>query len=166
MNLTPLTLEGRFARLEPYTAEHAVDLWKAASEDMEIWRYIPMAPRSESDIGAFVAFAVAMNEKSQALGFAVRDRKTEEIAGASGYWNVSPADSRLEIGYTWLASRWQRTGLDTEMKLLMLEHAFEEGTLRSHMAYADGSRRDSVYYSVLAAEWPAVKTLLAGLRDR
>jgi RimJ/RimL family protein N-acetyltransferase len=129
------------------------------------------------------------------LGFAQILRATGEIAGSTSFLAIEPAHRRLEIGATWLNPRHQRTGANTEAKLLLLRHAFEalgcervefktdaenkasraalarigareEGTLRSHMGRLDGSRRDSVYFGVIAPEWPHVRAHLEGLLAR
>ena len=129
------------------------------------------------------------------LAFAQILRATGEIAGSTSYLAIEPAHRRLEIGATWLNPRHQRTGANTEAKLLLLRHAFEqlgcrrvefktdsenkqsrtalarigateEGTFRSHMIRPDGGRRDSVYFSVIDEEWPRVRSHLEALLAR
>ena len=125
------------------------------------------------------------------LPFATIDRRTGNAIGSTRYMNIVPEHKRLEIGWTWISPAWQRSAINTEAKYLMMRHAFEqmgcnrvelktnalnarsraailrigareEGTLRSHMINRDGTLRDTVYFSVIAPEWPEVK---AGLKQ-
>jgi N-acetyltransferase len=130
-----------------------------------------------------------------ALPFATVERATNTVVGSTRYGNIVPQHRRAEIGWTWIAPRWQRTAVNTEAKYLMLRHAFdvmacrrvelktsalnarsraamlrigatEEGTLRRHMVQPDGSARDSVYFSVIDEEWPAVRERLEEMLRR
>ncbi len=134
----------------------------------------------------------AQFEAGLALGFATVLASTGEVAGSTCYLDIQPLPRGIEIGGTWLNPAHQRTGINTEAKFLMLSHAFEvlkanrvclktdsrnlqsrkaierigakqEGVLRKHMVAADGVLRDSVYFSVIADEWPAVKEKLEAL---
>jgi RimJ/RimL family protein N-acetyltransferase len=185
LTLAPTTLEGHGVRLEPLAAEHEAAL-AAAVEDGRLWElWYTAAPKPEA-IGRYVADALAGQAAGHMLPWAVRELTTGEIAGSTRYHDVVPAIDRAEIGYTWYAARWQRTHVNTACKLLLLTHAFEaagcmvvglrtdnfnfrsqraiealgakrDGVLRHHQARRDGTVRDSVMYSILAAEWPDVK---------
>ena len=194
MELRPVVLEGDLVRLEPLAPSHIAGLW-AAAQHPAIWRWLPFRVASEAEVAQLVAFSSAAAEKGGMLAFAQILRATGEIMGSTSYLAVEPAQRRLEIGATWLNPRHQRTGANTEAKLLLMRHAFEtlacervefktdskneasraalarigaqeEGTLRSHMTRLDGSRRDSVYFSVIAPEWPRVRARLEGLLAR
>jgi RimJ/RimL family protein N-acetyltransferase len=136
-----------------------------------------------------------MREKQGAMPFVVRDNATGEIVGSTRYFNVDAANRRLEIGHTWYAKRAQRTAINTECKLLLLTHAFEtlgciavefrthwfnhasrvaierlgakqDGVLRNHQLMPDGSRRDTVVFSIVDGEWLAAKAHLEFLLQR
>jgi RimJ/RimL family protein N-acetyltransferase len=142
---------------------------------------------------AYVETALAEQRAGTALAFATVERASGTVVGTTRFANAVHEHARVEIGWTWIAPRWQRTGVNTEAKLLMLRHAFEvlrvrrvelktsalnlrsraairrigateEGTLRKHMINADGSARHSVYFSVLDDEWPAVQARLEAMR--
>jgi RimJ/RimL family protein N-acetyltransferase len=194
VQLGHVVLEGEIVRLEPLAPRHAAGLWEAA-RDPVIWRWFPFCISSLEETERMIAFAGAAAEHGSALSFAQILRATGEIAGSTSYLAVEPAHLRLEIGATWLHPRHQRTGANTEAKLLLLRHAFEqlgcrrvefktdsenrqsraalarigateEGILRSHMVRLDGGRRDSVYFSVTDQEWPRVRSRLEGLLAR
>jgi RimJ/RimL family protein N-acetyltransferase len=191
MTLRPVVLEGERVRLEPLEPRHAPGLW-AAAQDPEIFRWIPFRIASPQDVDGMIALASAAAAKGALLSFAQIQRASGEIMGSTSYLAVEPSQLRLEIGATWLHPRHQRTGANTEAKLLLLRHAFEqlgcrrvefktdslnrqsraalarigateEGTLRAHMLRPDGSSRDSVYFSVISTEWPRVRSHLEGL---
>lgn len=188
MKVEALTLEGTHVRLEPLAEGHHAAL-SAVGLDDELWRLIPKPVRSAADMAAYIAFALGEQAAGRALPFAIVDRATGQPIGSTRYMAIEPAHRRVEIGSTWLARAWQRTAANTEAKYLLLRHAFEvlgcirvelktdalnersraairrigakeEGILRSHMITASGRIRDSVYYSILAGEWPAVKAAL------
>ena len=137
----------------------------------------------------FVPLAMELEAKGQALPFAIIDRKSGRIAGSSRYLNIAAEHRRLEIGHTFVGAAWQRTAVNSAAKLLLLAHAFErlgcirielktdarnaqsraaiarlgakeEGVFRRHMICADGSRRDTVYFSIVSEEWPSIKARL------
>lgn len=193
MWIEPVTLEGRYIRLEPLTPAHAPALW-AASEP-EIYRFKPYAVRSEDDMLGFVARLQRMQATGEGLGFCTIDRATDAPIGSSSYFAADAAHRRLEIGGTWVTPGRQRTPVNTEAKYLMLGHAFEalgcqrvefktdrlneksrralerigaveEGVFRNHMVMPDGRIRDSVYYSIIDREWPAVKAKLEAFLAR
>ena len=191
--IEPVTLVGRHATLEPLDASHVAPLAEAAS-DGELWRlwYTGVAPPER--MGGYVAAALDMRERYDAMPFVVRDA-TGAVVGSTRYFNVDVANRRLEIGHTWYAKRAQRTPVNTECKLLLLTHAFEtlgciavefrthwfnqasraaiarlgakqDGVLRNHQLGADGAKRDTVVFSIIDGEWPAVKKHLAFQLDR
>jgi RimJ/RimL family protein N-acetyltransferase len=193
MWIEPVTLEGRHIRLEPLVPEHAPGLW--AASDPEIYRFKPYVLGSESDMRGFIARLQRIHAAGEGLGFATIDRASGEPVGSSSYLAADPEHRRLEIGGTWVTPLRQRTPANTEAKYLMLRHAFEglgclrvefktdrlnensrralerlgaveEGAFRHHMVMPDGRVRDSVYYSIIAPEWPAVKARLEGLLAR
>jgi RimJ/RimL family protein N-acetyltransferase len=194
MKLEPVVLEGRHVRLEPLSERHVPGLWAVAQEP-SIWRWIPFRVESEAALRGLVGAAAQGLEGGVALSFAQIAPATGEGMGSTSYLAVDPANLRLEIGATWLHPRFQRTGANTEAKLLLLRHAFEalgcrrvefktdaqnrtsraalarigateEGTLRAHMVRPDGTQRDSVYFSVIEPEWPRVRAHLEALLAR
>ncbi len=193
MWVEPVTLEGEHIRLDPVSEQDVAQLWEAGGH-AELWRYFPERIESQEQMDGVVVRALRLAEQGAGLAFATRVKATHEIVGSSGYWNIDEANKRLEIGYTWLTPKRQRSVANTECKLLMLQHAFEalgcirvefktdslnqrsraalarigaveEGTFRNHMIQPDGRLRHSVYFSVVDAEWPNVKARLHGLLD-
>jgi RimJ/RimL family protein N-acetyltransferase len=192
--IEPVVLKGRHATLEPLAREHEDALRRAAS-DGELWRlwYTSVAPPEK--MGDYAATALDMRQRLGAMPFVVRDNASGEIVGCTRYLNVDPANRRLEIGHTWYAKRAQRTAINTECKLLLLTHAFEklrciavefrthwfnhasreailrlgakqDGVLRNHQIAPDGVYRDTVVFSIIESEWPAVKWHLQFLLER
>lgn len=190
---TPPLLQGRHVRLEPLRREHA-DGIAAAAADGKLWElWFTNVPRPE-EVDAWLDGALAKQAAGEQLAFAVRDAEGR-VVGSTRYYELLPDTPRLCIGYTWYARSVQRTGLNTEAKLLLLGHAFEvlgcssvgfhtsthntasraaiarlgareEGVLRQHLRHRDGSLRDSVCFSILDSEWPAVKTDLEQKLER
>jgi RimJ/RimL family protein N-acetyltransferase len=185
--LEPVTLVGAHARLEPLSQEHRDDLVTAV-KDGELWKLwytsIPAPERMQAEIERRLALLAA----GMMLPFTVRDADGA-IAGMTTYMNVDAANRRVEIGSTWYAKRVQRTALNTQCKLLLLSYAFEkldciavefrthffnhpsrrgierlgakqDGILRNHQIAPNGTRRDTVVYSIIAGEWPTVKAHL------
>jgi RimJ/RimL family protein N-acetyltransferase len=187
--LERVTLTGARVRLEPLELRHAADL-AAAGADPEVWRWMPVAPpASEADMRAVIDLLLERREAGAQLPFAQVELASGRAVGSTSYLDIAPADGRVEIGWTWLGRPWWRTPLNTEAKLLLLGHAFDtlhlnrvalktdirnersqaaieriggvrEGVLRAHMIRPDGSLRDTVYFSILASEWPAVRERL------
>ena len=184
----PVTLEGRLVRLEPLSRDHVSGLAEVALDEA-IWRWMPAAVTSLGEMEVFVEQALVEAAAERQLPFATLERASGRPVGSTRYLAIEPVHRRLEIGYTWLAPPWQRRGLNTEAKMLLLEHAFErlgavrvefktdarnapsrrallgigateEGTLRRHMITAAGSR-DSVYFSVIVDDWPRVRHRLS-----
>ena len=192
--IEPLTLRGQIATLEPLAREHEALLAKAAA-DGELWRlwYTGVAPPDK--MAEYIATALDQRARLDAMPFAVRENATGDVVGCTRYFNVDVANRRLEIGHTWYAKRVQRTGLNTECKLLLLGHAFEklqciavefrthwfnhasrtaiarlgakqDGVLRNHQLMPDGAKRDTVVFSIIDGEWPAVKRHLQFQMER
>ena len=181
----PVTLTGEHASIEPLGREHEDALSRAAA-DGELWRlwYTTVAPPEK--MADYIATALDMRERLGAMPFVVREKPSGEIVGCTRYFNVDAINRRLEIGHTWYSKRVQRGPINTECKLLLLTHAFEklqciavefrthwfnhasrtaiarlgakqDGVLRNHQLSADGSKRDTVVFSIIDGEWPAVK---------
>jgi N-acetyltransferase len=183
--IEPVTLKGGYATLEPLEPEHENGIRLAVS-DGELWKlWYTMIPEPER-VHAYIEETLAKQEKGLVLPFVVRENASGRIVGCTRYLNIDAANRRLEIGATWYAQRVQRTGINTECKLLLLEHAFEkldciavefrtdwfnkrsqaaierlgakrDGVLRNNMIMADGRIRDTVVYSIIRNEWPGVK---------
>lgn len=183
-----VTLEGRAVRLEPLTLGH-VDALAAVGLDPELWRWTNALVRSTDDMRRYVETALQWQKDGTALPFATILRSENRVIGSTRFGNIDAANRRAEIGWTWIGRPWQRSAVNTEAKYLMLCHAFEsmkcirvelktdvlneqsrnairriggkeEGILRSHMITESGRVRDTVYYSIIEAEWPAVKRTL------
>ena len=180
----PVTLEGAHARIEPLLYEHRDGLIEAV-KDGELWRLWYTAIPSPETMDKEIDRRLSLQKAGSMLPFTVFDA-AGRIAGMTTYMNIDAANRRVEIGSTWYAKRVQRTALNTECKLLLLGHAFEtleciavefrthffnrasrrgierlgakmDGILRSHQIGANGTLRDTVVYSIIACEWPAVK---------
>ncbi|GAA3205282.1 GNAT family protein [Microbacterium terregens] len=185
----PIILENAFVRLEPLASEHAEDLVEAAAGLDHAWYTSVPAPEGvESEIRA----RRAMREDGSVNPWAVRRLDTGRVVGMTSYLNIEQPHRHVEIGSTWLAVSAQRTVVNTAAKLLLLGHAFEEcdaiavefrthwhnrqsreaiarlgakqdGILRNHRVGPEGTLRDTVVFSILPPEWPAVRL---GLESR
>jgi N-acetyltransferase len=194
MTVAPVTLTGRLVQLEPLAERHVPDLTMAGKDEM-IWRYMPYGyPGTEALMRAWVCDLVARRERGGDVPFAVLHRPTGRAVGCTRYMAIEPDHRGLEIGGTWYAVAHQRTGVNTECKLLLLRHAFEqlgclrvqlktdlrnersqkaierigavrEGVLRNCLIMPDGYVRSTVMYSILAEEWPRVKERLERLME-
>ena len=191
VRLEPVTLEGRIVRLEPLSFEHVPGLAEVGLDEA-LWRWTLARPHSEADLRDWVASTIAARDAGTELPFATIDVATGRPIGSSRYLNIVLEHRRLEIGWTWVAPAWQRTGANREAKLLMLEHAFDrlgcrrvefktdsnneksrqallgigaqfEGIVRNHMVMPGGGTRHSAWYSVTDEEWPGVR---AGLEAK
>ena len=193
--LQPITLIGRAIRLEPLSEAHAPDL-TIAGQDETIWRFMRYGViRTEDQMLALVRHLLKLQALGTDLPFAVISQKTGQVVGMTRYLEIQLEHRTLEIGGTWYAAQFRRTATNTESKYLLLRHAFEtlgcirvqfktdlrnersqramerigaqrEGVLRSHMLLPDGTLRSSVYYSILAPEWPTVKSRLEQMLSR
>src|SRR3954467_1447160 len=185
--IEPVTLIGEYAQLKPLSHDH-IDGLTEAVKDGELWKlwytFIPKAEDMKKEIDRRLRPQAA----GSVLPFTVFDADGK-IAGMSTYMNVDTPNRRVEIGSTWYAKRVQRSALNTQCKLLLLTHAFEQlnciavefrthfsnhqsrrgierlgakqdGILRSHQIAPNGTLRDTVVYSIIAGEWPTVKAHL------
>jgi RimJ/RimL family protein N-acetyltransferase len=189
MQVDPVSLIGRVARLDPLTQDDAAGLFAAA--DPEIFTYIGARP-AEWTLPAFRAYLQRLLDTPDMRAFVIRRAESGAPVGVTTYMDIRPAHRGLEIGSTWVARTAQGAGINPEAKYLLLRHAFEtlgavrvqlktdgrnlhsqraiaklgaqrEGVLRRHMILPDGYIRDTVMYSIIAEEWPTVK---AGLEAR
>jgi RimJ/RimL family protein N-acetyltransferase len=197
IDLEPITLEGKSVRLIPIRREHWQPLWEVAKDSTEyIFSWIPYPMRSAEDFQLWADKALAEQARHESIVLVTVERSSGRVIGSTRFMNIDPANRRVEIGSTWIATAWQRTAINTEAKYLMLLHAFEqwgcirvelktdalnqksrnailrigakeEGTLRKHLVTHTGRIRDSVYFSILDTEWPEVKASLeARLKNR
>ena len=185
--LEPVTLKGRHARLVPLSHEHHDALCEAV-RDGELWTLWYTTIPSPDGMKAEIDRRISLQEKGSMLPFTVLDADKRPV-GMTTYMNVDAANRRVEIGSTWYRKSVQRTGLNSECKLMLLTHAFEDrdciavefrthvqnsqsrraierlgakldGILRHHAIMPNGSLRDTVVYSITAPEWPAVQSHL------
>ena len=185
--LEPVTLRGAHARLEPLSHEHCDGLTEAV-KDGELWKLWYTAIPQPENMDKEIDRRLGLQKAGTMLPFTVFDA-AGKIAGMSTYMNVDTANRRVEIGSTWYAARVQRSALNTQCKLLLLTHAFEQldciavefrthffnhqsrrgierlgakqdGILRNHVVAPNGTLRDTVVFSIIASEWPTVKTHL------
>jgi RimJ/RimL family protein N-acetyltransferase len=188
LTVEPVTLEGRLVRLEPLSLDHIPALADVAL-DPAIWRWTIARPTSIVDLHAWAEAALANRAAGTEMPFVTMERATGRPIGSSRFMNIVLEHRRLEIGWTWLAPAWQRTGANREAKLLQLGHAFDvlgcrrvefktdsrneasraallgigaqfEGIFRNHMVMPEGPMRHSAWYSVIDEEWPAVRDRL------
>lgn len=188
-------LSRRHVRLEPITEAHIDGLF-AIGQTKDDWAYLPIAGFSSREhTEQWVRQALALRESGQHYPYVLVDPSSGDVMGSSRYMNVRAKDHGLEIGYSWLGQRYQRTAVNTEAKYLLLKNAFEEmgayrvefktdlrnlrsqkaierigaqreGVFRRHMIAQGGHVRDSVYYSITDLDWPQVRAALeAKLRD-
>jgi RimJ/RimL family protein N-acetyltransferase len=184
-----LPLSGpRWVSLEPLSRNHIPEI-AAAAADGDVGALWFTAAPSPDTAAAWVDQMTALQETDEGVTYVIRRRTDGAVVGSSSFVHVDAVNRRLEIGYTWYSGSAQRTGVNTETKLVMLSHAFDDlgcvavefrthffnqasraaierlgakldGILRSHQLLPDGSRRDTVVYSILDIEWPAVRTNL------
>ncbi len=208
MKLEPVTLTGKLVRLEPLEVDHVPALLEAASVQRETYG-LTLVPNTLEGMTAYVQTALDGFSKGSMLPFTTVDARSDRIVGSTRFLNIEfwpwasgavlertdGTPDVAEIGSTWLAQDAQRSGINTEAKLLMLEFAFTvwkvrcvrlktdarnersrnailrlganfDGILRAHMPASDGAVRDSAYYSILASEWSDVKSRLKGFLER
>ena len=184
----PCLIESSRVRLEPLSLEH-VDGLREAAADGELWNLRVTSVPEPKDTRAYVEAALQGQRDGHMLPFAVRELASGRTVGSTRYHDIVMAVERLEIGYTWYAQSWQRSFVNTECKLMLMQHAFEtlaaqlvgwrtdnfnfasqraierlgarrDGVLRHHALRRDGTVRDTVMYSLAAGEWPEVKAQL------
>jgi len=189
MKVEPVVLEGEFVRLEPMRVDHLPALIKVGL-DRSLWKWTIADIKTDADMERYVRSALADQMLGTALPFVTVNTKSGKIVGSTRFGNIDTVNRRAEIGWTWINPEWQRTAINSEAKLLMLTHAFEEwkcirvelktdanneksrkaitrigateeGTLRNHMITESGRFRDSVYFSIIESEWESVKAKLA-----
>ena len=182
---TSVTLEGNGIRLEPLAPDHEPGL-AAAVADGRLWELWYTSAPEPDRVGQYIDDALAAQTAGHMMPWAVRELVTGELIGSTRYHDIVAQIDRVEVGYTWYSARWHRSHVNTATKLLIMTHAFEtlgcqvvglrtdnfnfrsqraiealgakrDGVLRHFQARRDGSVRDSVIYSILAAEWPGVK---------
>jgi RimJ/RimL family protein N-acetyltransferase len=194
MEVRPVTLYGKRIRLEPMRIEH-LDALTAAGAFEELWKWTSTFAHTRESMQRYVEEALDDARSGKALPFVTIDGATGKIIGSTRFANFDHANRRVEIGWTWITPAFQRTHVNTEAKFLMLSHAFEtwgcarvelktdvlneksrnamsrmgareEGILRKHVLAHGGRWRDTIYYSVLDAEWPDVKSFLQREMER
>jgi RimJ/RimL family protein N-acetyltransferase len=188
MRVEPVTLEGKRVRLEPLSFEHHAQMCEVGLDE-DIWLLNPTQVRTSEDMRHYIAAALRDEQHETALPFATIEKESGRVVGSTRFANISRENYRLEIGWTWIGKNWQRSFVNTEVKYLMLAHAFEnlrcirvelktdslnersrnailrigakeEGTFRNHMITASGRLRHTVYFSITDSEWPLVKVKL------
>ena len=188
MLVHPVTLEGRFVRLEPLSLSHLPELCEVAFDE-EIWRFTTSVIEKPEDLREYIETALRWQGEGSALPFATVDKQSGRAVGSTRFAAIDRVNHHMEIGWTWIARDYQRTYVNTEAKYLMLSHAFEtlgclrvefktdslneksrrailrigakeEGTFRNHMIMPSGRIRHSVYYSIIDSEWPQAKAAL------
>lgn len=186
--IEPVTLEGEAVRLVPLEVADTPAICEAVT-DGRLWELWYTTVPSPETAAAWVATALEQREQTESLPFTIRDPATDRIIGCTRYFNIAAEHRRLEIGHTWYRASVQRSAANTEAKLLLLGHAFDrlgchgvelrthhmnvasrraierlgarlDGILRHHQVMPDGSLRDTCVYSIVAAEWPAVRSNL------
>ena len=190
LKIAPVTLTGRFVRLEPLAEAHIERLARYAFEP-GMFRWFPVQANTREALGVNIRAALEAQKAGTALPFATVRLNDEggEVVGSTRFMNISVVDGRMEIGATWIGLPHQRSVVNSEAKLLMLRHAFEtlgalrvelkthekneqsrraierlgaqyEGMHRNHTLMHDGTMRNTVWYSIIDSEWPAVKARL------
>lgn len=188
----PVTLTGEWVRLEPLSLERHLDPLASIALDPDLWRWTLNVVQTEDDLRRYLEDALREQAEGRSVPFATIDLTSGRAAGCTRFGNIETRHRRVEIGWTWVGREYQRTRVNTEAKLLMLKHAFEtwgcyrvelktnvlnersrnamlrigakeEGILRKHALNDRGVPRDTVYYSVIDSEWPAVKTRLQAM---
>jgi RimJ/RimL family protein N-acetyltransferase len=180
-----IALKGQYATLEPLALAHENDI-RLAIADGELWKLWFTTIPGPDGVRAYIEQLLSQREQGLVFPFAIRDNASGRIVGCTRYMNIDARNRRIEIGGTWYAQSMQRTGINTECKLLLLAHAFEQldciavelrtdwfnkrsqaaierlgakrdGVLRNHMVMPDGRIRDTVVYSIIKNEWAGVK---------
>jgi N-acetyltransferase len=188
VNLQAIVLEGSHVRLEPLSESHHEALC-VVGLDPELWKWIPIQVLDRDQMMRYIRAVLSDQEKGTSIPFATIDRSSAQVVGATRFMNIDVPNKRVEIGSTWIGKPWQRSAINTEAKYLMMRYAFEtlgcnrvelktdslntqsrnailrigatqEGIFRQHMVTWSGRLRDTVYFSVIAPEWPGVKTAL------
>ncbi|WP_375435242.1 GNAT family N-acetyltransferase [uncultured Hymenobacter sp.] len=180
-----IILENNRILLRPLAATDFEDLQAVAFEP-ELWQYTLTRADDRISLAAYIAAAIHGREQQQRYPFLIIDKDTDRVAGSTSYYNIDLEEARLSIGYTWIGTEFQRTGLNRAAKYLLFRHAFEvlgcerveletdahnqksreamrrmgateEGVLRSHRYTQSGRRRDTVIFSVIKPEWNVLR---------
>ncbi|MGH8447946.1 GNAT family N-acetyltransferase [Pseudomonas sp.] len=186
--MTLITLTGTTVELQPLQREHSEALLQAAA-DGELWNLKVTNVPGPDTIDTYIDTALAGREAGTVIPFTIVCRNTGQVVGSTRFWKVDRVNRKLEIGHTWLAQSTQKTGINTEAKLLLLTYAFEvfdcvrvqfttdelneksraailrlgavqEGIVRHERIMPDGRKRNSVRFSIIDSEWPQVKAHL------
>ncbi len=194
MGVGLVKLEGTFVRLVPMSLDHLDQLCEVGLDE-GLWRFIPVRIKTREDMLQYIETALKWQAEGTALPFVTIEKTSNMLVGSTRYANIVPEHKRLEIGWTWVASHWQKTHVNTEAKYLMLKHAFEtlgynrvefktdslneksrdallgigakeEGIFRNHMVMPDGRLRHTVYFSIIRAEWNDVRKRLEQRMER
>ena len=188
----PVTLDGARVRMEPLSLErHFAGLCEIGL-DPDLWRWTTNRVGSREELRVYLETALREQAEGRSLPFATVDKPSGRIAGSTRFGNIDRHNRRVEIGWTWVGRSFQRSYVNTEAKYLMLRHAFEtlgcvrvelktnvlnrrsrdamlrigcveEGVFRRYQRNEDGTWRDTIFYSVIETEWPAVKQRLEGM---
>lgn len=188
MRVEPVLLEGDRVRLEPMRRDHLDHLAEAGKYE-ELWRWTSNKATTRESMSEYMEAALAGAADGSAVPFVTVDKPSATVVGSTRFGNIDPLNRRVEIGWTWISPTFQRSYVNSEAKYLMLRHAFdvwdcvrvelktdvlneksraamlrlgavEEGVLRRHILTYSGRFRDSIYYSILDHEWPAVRARL------
>lgn len=188
-----IVLENDRALLRPLALADA-ELLLPVAADPELWRYTLTRADSPAELAAYVAAALEGRAQERRYPFVIIDKQTGQAAGSTSYYNVVAEEKRLSIGYTWVGTAFQRTGLNRACKHLLLHHAFEElgcerveletdarnfksqnamrdmgateeGKLRSHRPTQGGIRRDTIIFSIIRPEWQELRHRVFGAFD-
>jgi len=191
IKVSPVTLEFNGLRLEPLAPHHEAGL-RAAASDGELWKLRVTSVPEPHNALQYIGTALDTRDR---VAFAVIDARSGALLGSTSYHDILANVGRVEIGYTWYAKSVQRTHVNTSCKLLLLSHAFDtlgcgvvglrtdgenfasqaaieklgahkDGVLRHHALRRDGTVRDTVMYSILRSEWPAIKSALHARLER
>ena len=194
MDIEQIELKGNTVELHPLQAEHAASLVQAA-QDGQLWNMKVTVIPGPDTIQAYMTKALEGRQSGTVMPFAIVQRQTGLVVGSTRFWKIDRSNRKLEIGHTWLSQSVQRSGLNTEMKYLLLSYAFEtlncvrvqfttdelneksraailrigatqEGIVRHERIMPDGRKRNSVRFSIIDTEWPEVKAMLLAKMTR
>ena len=195
MEIAPVTLDGARVRMEPLDLARDFAGLCEIGLDADLWRWTTNRVTTRDELRRYVETALQEQAEGRSLPFTTVDKPSGRIAGCTRFGNIDRNNRRVEIGWTWVSRAYQRTYVNTEAKYLMLRHAFEilgcvrvefktnvlnhrsrdamlrigcveEGVFRRYQRNDDGTWRDTVFYSVIDSEWPAVKARLEGMMAR
>ena len=188
MSIEPITLEGARIRLAPLSLTHHAQLCEIGLDE-KLWRSTTIRLQTPDDMFNYIQTALQNQAEGTALPFVIIEKDSDRVIGSTRYHSINQAHRRLEIGFSWIAVRWQRTSVNTEAKYLMLKHAFEhykcvrvefksdsgneqssralirigakqEGVLRKYMMSGHKGARDLILFSIIDTEWPEVRANL------